>query len=633
LKKIIAFLSLLLLYIPLTTHAETSEKEYIIMFNEKVGWEALSKSGVEVLDSYDVISAVSVKASKAEASALESSPLIVDIHESKQYEIQGQQLPKAFPLLNITPSVQSVFTGEGIKIGILDTGIDIKHPDVKVVGGICVLKESCTRGFQDDNGHGTHVAGVIGAQNNEVGIVGVVPDADLFAIKAMDSTGTGTTATILAGVEWAMENKMDILNMSVTTDKDDPALKLMIERAYNEGMIIVGAAGNNGSQAGDGDSVLYPARYSSVIAVGAVNDNQVRVASSATGSSLEVVAPGYNIFSTVPLTSDSFDGIRDGYTYMTGTSMAAPYVTGIMATYKEQFPTYTTQQLRDILVSNVKDLGVAGRDNKYGQGIAQSKLMPIPEGNRVEVDVTRGNVSFAITRSDEVDHVEVLKQSNGITIPIEEDRWEDYVLAGKHEYIFLFKFKEGTKYALKVSVQVKEPYFTDVSTSQWFSSHMVYLHHHHILKGYTDGGVHPYDPITRGEALALIGRAIGLDGTPEPFSVFKDVTSSYFASGYIQRAYEKSIIKGFKDQTFRPGQNVTRAEMAILIAKAFNLESSREVAFTDVGTSISGYSEIAALIDSSITKGYSDGTFRPYKPITRSEFAVFLARAKNSSFK
>ncbi|MFL8936306.1 S8 family peptidase [Rossellomorea oryzaecorticis] len=630
-KKIIAVLSLLLLYIPLIVHAETSDREYIVTFIEDIDWNALHTAKVEVLDSYEVISAVSVKASESEAAVLNDSPRVSTIQESKTYEIRDQQISKSFPMLNITPDIQTVYRGTGVKIGILDTGVDLKHPDLKVNGGICVLEESCTRGYQDDNGHGTHVAGVIGALDNEIGVVGVVPDAGLYAIKAMDSTGTGTTATILAGVEWAIENKMDILNMSVTTDQDDPALKQMIDRAYNEGMLIVGAAGNNGTKSGDGDTVLYPARYSSVIAVGAVNDNQVRVASSATGNSLEFVAPGYNIYSTVPLAGDSFDGIRDGYTYMTGTSMAAPYITGIIAAYKEQFPSSTPQQIRDILGSNVKDLGAAGRDPLYGKGLAQAAMLPVPEGNAVQAKVDNGKVTFTINKSEEVEYVEIVS-SKGEKSVIEDNIKIEYVLAGTHKYYFKYHFKDGRTYSVPVSVEVKKPIFTDLSSTQWFSPHMVYLNYHGILKGYKDGGVHPYESITRGEALALVGRAIGLDGEQRS-SYFKDVESSYFASGYIQSAFDQTIIKGFSDQTFRPGQNVTRAEMAILIAKAFNLKSNKEVVFSDVGKSISGYSEIAALIDSSITRGFSDGTFRPYQPITRSEFAVFLARAKNADFK
>ncbi|WP_061810435.1 S8 family peptidase [Rossellomorea vietnamensis] len=633
-RKMSFLLLLFLLIIPLQGQAETNADHYILIFKDKINWDLLQSQHVQVVDTYDSISSVAVKTDKSTAETLVTSPDILEVQENRSYEIQTQTLPKAFSPLNITSDIRSGLTGKGIKIGVLDTGIDSRHPDLKISGGVCVLQEDCTMGYMDDNGHGTHVAGVIGAVNNDIGSLGVAPDSELFAIKALDSTGGGTTTTILSGIEWAMKNDIDIVNMSITTKDNDIALKTMIDRAYESGVLIVGAAGNNGTPGGTEDNVLYPAKYSSVIAVGAVNDKQQRVSTSATGKELELMAPGYNIYSTVPLNVDIFDGNRDGYAYMTGTSMAVPYVTGIIALYKEQSPYYTNQQIRDLLTGNAIDLGLEGKDPHFGFGLVQMKNLGlnIPEGNSVVPTVNEGTVTFKVEKSDDVKKIEVRRSDRSEIKAINDKTFVDYLPGGNYEYSFYYTFDDNSSYVIKRRVYVASPSFFDLDSRQWFSNHMVYLNVNKILNGFKDGGVHPYQNITRGEALALIGRVKGLDPEMRE-TVFKDVESSYFSSGYIQSAYENKLINGFSDHTFKPSQFVTRAEMAILVANAYQLESKSSNRFLDVSEKMSGSKQIEALVESGITKGFSDGTFKPHRYITRAEFSVFLARAEEPSFK
>ncbi|MDX8343171.1 S8 family peptidase [Rossellomorea sp. YZS02] len=633
-RKTYFLLLLFLLIIPLQGQAETSVDDYILIFKDDINWDLLQSQHVQIIDTYSSISSVAVKTDKSIADKLVASPDILGVQVNHSYEIQTQKVPRAFNPLNITPEIRTGLTGKGIKIGVLDTGIDSQHPDLKVSGGVCVLQADCTMGFMDDNGHGTHVAGVISAVNNDIGTVGVAPEAEIFAIKALDSTGGGTTTTILSGIEWAIKNDIDLVNMSITTKDNDLALKTMIDRAYQSGILIVGAAGNNGTAGGTEDNLLYPAKYPSVIAVGAINDKEQRVSTSATGKELELMAPGYNIYSTVPLNADIFDGSRDGYAYMTGTSMAVPYVTGILALYKEQFPTYSNQQVRDLLTGSAKDLGVEGKDSQFGYGLVQMKdlRLNIPEGNDVVPTVTNGKVTFMIYKSEDVKKIEV-KRSDRIEVSaIKDDTWDDYLPTGSYEYTFYYTFDDNSTYLIKRKINVSSPSFYDLVSTQWFSTHMIYLNVHGILNGFNDGGLHPYQNITRGEALALVGRIKELDPTMRE-TVFKDIEPSYFASGYIQSAYETKLIKGFSDLTFKPSQYVTRAEMAILVANAYQLGSQNPTHFLDVSESMSGYKQIGALVESDITKGYTDGTFRPHRFITRAEFSVFLARAEEPDFK
>lgn len=250
------------------------------------------------------------------------------------------------------------YTGKGIKIAVLDTGIG-PHQDIIVSGGVSFVGGD----YHDRNGHGTSVAGIIGAKNNAFGTIGVAPNAQLYAVKVLPDRGSGTITALIKGINWAIANKMDIINMSLTTPVNYPPLQDACERAYRAGILLVGIAGNFGADGGK-DTTRYPAKYPSVIAVGNITSSNTRYYTSSYGPSLEVVAPGKSIYS--PYKNHS-------YTYMTGTSMAAPYVTGILALLKQKYPTLTNIQLRALLDKNTHDLGTKGRDSYYGYGLVQFK--------------------------------------------------------------------------------------------------------------------------------------------------------------------------------------------------------------------------------------------------------------------
>ncbi len=461
------------------------------------------------------------------------------------------------------------------------------------------------------------------------------PQSELFAIKALDSTGGGTTTTILSGIEWAMKNNLDLVNMSITTKDNDLALKTMIDRAYESGVLIVGAAGNNGSSSGTEDSVLYPAKYPSVIAVGAINDKEQRVSTSATGKELELMAPGYNIYSTVPLNADIFRWYPGRLCLYDRNVYGSAICNRDYRLYtRNNSHIYTNQQIRELLIINAKDLGMEGKDSQFGYGLVQMKDLGlnIPEGNDVIPTVDNGTVTFTIEKDENVKKVEVKRSGRSEISTIHDEKWMEYIPIGNYEYSFYYTFNDDSTYIIKRQVHVPGPSFYDLDVHQWFSKHMIYLNVSGVLNGFKDGGLHPYQNITRGEALALVGRIKELDPTMRA-TVFKDVAPSYFASGYIQGAYETKLIKGFSDLTFRPSQFVSRAEMAILVANAYQLESQSSIRFYDVTENIAGYKEIGALVESGITRGFADGTFKPHRYITRAEFSVFLARAEEPNFK
>ncbi|MGN7468735.1 S8 family peptidase [Brevibacillus sp. SAFN-007a] len=201
--------------------------------------------------------------------------------------------------------------GEGVKVAVIDTGISRDHFDLKgrIKGGVHFV-----RGKQ--NGHGTHVAGIIVAEMNQRGIVGVSPEAHLYDVRAFDHEGKASLSTILQALQWSIANQMDIINMSFGMPQYSEALARAVEKAHEHGIVMVASAGNSGGEA------EYPARYKGVMGVSAIDQSGRLASFSARGKGVNRKAPGVEILSTWP---------GNQFKKLNGTSMAAPHVTGLMA--------------------------------------------------------------------------------------------------------------------------------------------------------------------------------------------------------------------------------------------------------------------------------------------------------------
>jgi subtilisin len=206
--------------------------------------------------------------------------------------------------------------GEGVKVAIIDTGMDFKHPDLapNYKGGYNAINPAASP--MDDHGHGTHVSGTVGAAEDLNGVVGVAPKANLYAVKVLDKDGSGQYSLIVAGIEWAILNKMNVINMSLGGGGVVEALKQVMIKANEAGVTVVCAAGN------DSGPVNYPAKYPQAIAVSASNSLDKLASFSSRGAEIAVIAPGVSVYSTRK---------GGGYTTMSGTSMAAPHVAGLAA--------------------------------------------------------------------------------------------------------------------------------------------------------------------------------------------------------------------------------------------------------------------------------------------------------------
>ena len=272
-------------------------------------------------------------------------------------------------------------TGSGRKVVVLDTGYNYFHPELisSYLGGKDFVNDD--NDPMDDQGHGSHVAGIITADGVNPNAKGVAPDAGVIAGKVLDNNGSGYFSDVVAGIYWAVNGPdgiygtsddfgADAISLSLGTgapyvyknfcDGVLPDLTNAIKYAVQKNVTVVVAAGNSG-----GTGVSIPGCISYSTTVGAV-DNKDKVASfSSRGNALDITAPGVNIYSSV---------LGSAYATWSGTSMATPMVSGMVALMKYAHPTYSQSTVENKLFSTAKDLGKVGKDTSYGWGRVRANL-------------------------------------------------------------------------------------------------------------------------------------------------------------------------------------------------------------------------------------------------------------------
>ena len=324
---------------------------------------------------------------------------------------------------------------ESIKIAIVDTGVDYNHEDLKDhyddSGYDWVNNDDDP---MDDHGHGTHCAGIASAvMDNGLGIAGV-SQVKIMAEKVLDCWGYGTYWTVGLGIEHAADHGADVISMSLGGDSYSRWLEEKCDDAWDKGVILVAAAGNDGSE-----SINYPAAFDSVIAVGATDKYNRRTYYSNYGDDLELVAPGDNIYSTLP---------PNTYGTKSGTSMATPHVAGVAALVLAANSSLSNEDVRTILHEEAMDLGASGKDKYYGYGLVdayQSVLAAVkPNG------VIRGRILYTNNQSG-IPNVNVSLMRDGEII---RDTKTNEM--GQ----FLFEGLSEGNYSIKVS----KPHFFDNET-------------------------------------------------------------------------------------------------------------------------------------------------------------------------
>ena len=360
----VALACLLLAPIPVRA-ASASSTSVIVVFKHSVDHSLIHRLNANVEKSYRNFPIVKLKLSERAVFALSKNPNILSIEPEAVFTINEDTIEWGIAKVEAPKAWAQNYTGAGIKVGIIDTGIAL-HNDLNIVGGANFVDTA--NSYYDDNGHGTHVAGTVAALDNGFGVIGVAPGALLYAIKVLNSSGSGYLSDIIEGIDFAIDEQLDIINMSLGTSTDSPALHTAVDTAYNAGILVVASAGNSGKRSISQDNVGYPAKYESVIAVAATDINNNRASFSSTGPAVEVAAPGVSVRSTY---------LNGGYATMSGTSMAAPHVSGHLALMLEAFPGKTVSEIRTLLQYYVLDLGTVGRDWAYGYGLIQSFLTSV----------------------------------------------------------------------------------------------------------------------------------------------------------------------------------------------------------------------------------------------------------------
>jgi subtilisin len=304
----------------------------------------------------------------AEIDALKNNPNVEAVEpDGPVYALQqsllveGQPSPQAETIPVGVAQIKATLgwdcsRGKGVKVAVLDTGIDNTHPDLAAnyKGGVSFVPGESP---MDGQGHGTHCAGTVAAAINGIGVVGVAPAASLYAVKVLANNGSGQWSWLIAGIDWCINNKMHVLSMSLGAPAGAPsALETMCNTAFSKGLLLVAAAGNNGPAMG---TVTFPGKYKNVIAISAIDSSNVIAGFSSRGPEVELCAPGVNVLSTVP---------GGGYGTSSGTSMACPHVSGAAAVIWGAHRFANNVSIWNLLASTADNLGNPGWDPLYGYG-------------------------------------------------------------------------------------------------------------------------------------------------------------------------------------------------------------------------------------------------------------------------
>ena len=272
--------------------------------------------------------------------------------------------------------------GEGIKVAIIDTGCDVEHPNLKDriinVRNFTTDDKGAINNVTDYVGHGTHVAGIIGASDiGEKGIIGVAPKCDLMILKALTRSG-GKNSWVIEAIKYAVRHNVDIINMSLGSEQPSPEMYEAIKRAIDKGICVVVASGNNGDNNSNTNELNYPASYNECISVGSVKYSKSNSRFSASNNEVDLVAfgEGYNsrgILSCYP------NGL---YQELKGTSMATPFISGALALLKNWFRDEfrrepTESELYAQLIKRTMDLKLD--KNIQGNGILYLSLEDITD--------------------------------------------------------------------------------------------------------------------------------------------------------------------------------------------------------------------------------------------------------------
>jgi len=493
-------------------------------------------------------------------------------------------------------------TGQGITVAVLDTGIDTNHPDLSddIAAQHCFTDSNCAPGninegtdAEDQNGHGTNVSGIITSKGT-ISSVGFAPDADIVAVRVLDAGNAGWVSDWLAGLDWIRTNQntlsVDVINMSLGTwalfngncDAENTAMASIVSQLNALGIVIFASTGNQGSSS----QIAMPACLTGVIGVGATYDSNVgRTPSSGTyqdafggnwpacfnettslqtitcftnsNAAMDIVAPGAWITST--------GRMGGGTSTYAGTSQASPTAAGIAALMLQKNASLTPISIESIL----KSTGTTVTDPKNGLGFPLINALAAVNASAPSIFI---DVPLSYWANSYIERLYNAGITGGcITSPL--SYCPDSTVTRAQMAVFLLKGMHGSSYT-PPSVGVNTG-FSDVALDYWAVAWIKQLAAEGITSGCGGGNYCPDATVTRAQmAIFLLKAKNGSSYTPPAVggsTGFSDVATSYWAAPFIKQLVADGITSGCGAGIYCPDAEVTRAQMAVFLVKAFNL--------------------------------------------------------------
>lgn len=438
-------------------------------------------------------------------------------------------------------------TGSGVKIAIIDSGINRDHDDLQSVNietGYNVIDNSTET--TDNFGHGTFVAGIIaGNSHNEIGIDGICDDVTIVPIKCFDSTLTNTK-NVVSGIYKAVDDyQCDVINLSLGVSMDLPELKEAVDYAASKNVIVVAAVGNNGET--QPEQLIYPAAYDSVIGVGAHDKDGNICAFSHTNSSVYVTAPGEDLFSL------SANGSTE-YSIVSGTSFASAHVAAMAVIAKSYDKSITVEEFKILLANSATDMGAPGYDTSYGYGMVSvtamiENLQSLPAFRDISDHWAKDNIEYCYEM--------------GLMSGVEDGIFQPDGTLTRAMIVSILWRLDGSP-ATSGSIA-----FSDVETGSWYELAVKWAAENAVVSGYGDGLFGPNDNVTREQlATILYGYAsyknMDLTSvTPVGYTDWGQIST--YALEPVSWAITNHIISGKTADTVVPQGFATRAEAATLL--------------------------------------------------------------------
>jgi thermitase len=329
------------------------------MVNEINGRNLKKLNSTIIFQSYKLTTSELIEFFKGQATVEYAEPNYlylqnqIDLPNDLLYQEQYQW---NFPVIRTEGGWNITKGMEDTVIAVVDTGVDLDHPDLRkrLTNGYNVIEDNDFP--DDDNGHGTHVSGIIASEtNNREGVAGITWYNKIMPIKAVGVEGYGTSFDIAKGIIWAVDHGADVINMSLGNYQTSSLLEEAIHYAYNQNVVLIAAAGNENTS-----RPSFPASYPQVLSVAAIDYTGGRASFSNYGDYIDVTAPGYQIASTY---------FNQQYASLSGTSMASPHVAGLAGLILSVNPNLKNREVMDIIENTTYDLGVPGKDIDFGNGL------------------------------------------------------------------------------------------------------------------------------------------------------------------------------------------------------------------------------------------------------------------------